>query len=211
MDGVCFTLVENIKLTVNPLPTINSVDVQTEDNGERNITIIADGEEPFTYSLLYLLGKIKNLNTFLIDANKVINNLPERINSFNNDLDKFIPELYKFVDGVNENNLNDYKDTLFVILYPSELLEKLNNDNKKVFGDILQKISNIPKFNFILVEQTNNNKKLEFELWYKDTVNTSRGIFLGNGIDNQMSIKLTKIFSCCKNFLSVFQLQYTIK
>ena len=51
VDGVCFTLVENIKLTVNPLPTINSVDVQTEDNGERNITIIADGEEPFTYSL----------------------------------------------------------------------------------------------------------------------------------------------------------------
>lgn len=51
VDGVCSTLVENIKLTVNPLPTINSVDVQTKDNGERNITIIADGEEPLTYSL----------------------------------------------------------------------------------------------------------------------------------------------------------------
>lgn len=51
VDGVCFTLVEKIKLTVNPLPTINSVDVQTKDNGERNITIIADGEDPLTYSL----------------------------------------------------------------------------------------------------------------------------------------------------------------
>ena len=51
VDGVCSTLVDSIKLTVNPLPTINSVDVQTEDNGERNITIIADGEDPLTYSL----------------------------------------------------------------------------------------------------------------------------------------------------------------
>lgn len=51
VDGVCPTVVENIKLTVNPLPTINSVDVQTKDNGERNITIIADGEDPLTYSL----------------------------------------------------------------------------------------------------------------------------------------------------------------
>lgn len=51
VDGVCSTLVEDIKLTVNPLPTINNVDVQTKDNGERNITIIADGEDPLTYSL----------------------------------------------------------------------------------------------------------------------------------------------------------------
>lgn len=46
-------------------------------------------------------------------------------------------------------------------------------------------------FFFLLINTIDKIKKIEFEPWYKSEVNNNFGIYLGNGISEQFSIKTT--------------------
>jgi len=154
------------------------------------LIISQDGDllSPFATSLLYVLSKINNLNVFVIDANKLLTSIPQNVKYYNNNFDVLISELSKI-----DINKTDYKDSLFIISGINSLIENLSPENKLLLPNLFNKINKISKFNYILLEQTNDIKKIEYESWYKDTINNTRGIYLGNGIDNQMTIKLSKI------------------
>lgn len=135
VDGVCSTLVENIKLTVNPLPTINNVDVQTKDNGERNITIIADGEDPLTYSLdnvnfdgpEEIINKVSigwNL-LYLKDGNGCKDTLAFRIDPL-----EIIPDKYFTPNGDNNHEKWTVKN---LDAYDSYIVEIFDRHGKRLF------------------------------------------------------------------------------
>ena len=44
---------------------------------------------------------------------------------------------------------------------------------------------------YIIVDTFDNLKKLEYDLWYKDIVNSTRGIWIGNGLAEQSVLRLT--------------------
>ena len=46
---------------------------------------------------------------------------------------------------------------------------------------------------YIFVENVDKLKKLEYDNWYRSIVNTNQGIWLGNGIADQFSLKLVKV------------------
>lgn len=54
----------------------------------------------------------------------------------------------------------------------------------------LEKIQEL--FFFLLIDTIDKIKKIEFEPWYKSEVNNNFGIYLGNGISEQFSIKTTQ-------------------
>ena len=43
-----------------------------------------------------------------------------------------------------------------------------------------------------MIDSVDKFKKVEYDDWYRGTVNNTRGIWIGDGIANQFSIKLTK-------------------
>ena len=47
-------------------------------------------------------------------------------------------------------------------------------------------------FFFLLINTIDKIKKIEFEPWYKSEVNNNFGIYLGNGISEQFTLKLSK-------------------
>lgn len=163
----------------------------------KNGTLILSSDSeilpPFINSLLRVFGKIQNLNTYIIDSDKVLEKVPQNTKYFKDDFDNVVIELNKFVESVDQTQLNKYSETLFVFYNINNLLNSITTDNQKLLISTLEKISKISKFNYILVGSTIDIKKLEYEQWYKETINNARGIYLGNGIDNQMNIKLTKI------------------
>ena len=53
------------------------------------------------------------------------------------------------------------------------------------------KYSVIGIINFIIVDTIDIIKKYEYESWYKTTVNNANGIWFGNGINDQFSLKLS--------------------
>lgn len=158
VDGVCSTLVENIKLTVNPLPTINSIDVQTKDNGERNITIIADGEDPLTYSLdnvnfdgpEEIINKVSigwNL-LYLKDGNGCKDTLAFKIDPL-----EIIPDKYFTPNGDNNHEKWTVKN---LDAYDSYIVEIFDRHGKRLF------IQKVGSFN---IGGANTVEGNEFEGW----------------------------------------------
>ena len=48
----------------------------------------------------------------------------------------------------------------------------------------------LSKMCYVIVDAFDNLKKLEYDLWYKDIVNSTRGIWIGNGLAEQSVFKL---------------------
>ena len=44
--------------------------------------------------------------------------------------------------------------------------------------------------NFIIVDSISKIKKYEYEAWFRESVDTSNGIFIGNGINDQFVLKI---------------------
>ena len=96
-----------------------------------------------------------------------------------------------------ENNYNKavfegQKPLLYVIIGIDGFIGKLNMDVKNDFTKALEVGKDLGIITFCIVDTVDKVKKYEFESWYKNVVNNSRGLFFGNGLLDQMSIKITK-------------------
>ncbi len=164
---------------------------------DKGINLIASQDSDmilqFINSFLRLMANYSNLNVFVIDAIQLVSKLPDKIKVFNSNFDELVKELDKFISSVDINHLEKYNNTLFVFIGLNDFISQLLPENKKLLQEIISSIVKINKFNAILADSVINIKKLEFELWYKECVNTSRGIWLGSGIDNQFTLKLSKV------------------
>ncbi len=49
------------------------------------------------------------------------------------------------------------------------------------------------KQTYIFIDDVDKLKKLEYDNWYRSIVNASQGIWLGNGIADQFSLKLVRV------------------
>ena len=97
-------------------------------------------------------------------------------------------EKYKAA-GFDAAALNDQPETVCFIVGFDKFKNVLGTDFDSAYGGLVSMIKAMPKFNFILVDTCDNFKKREFETWYKDTVSGTKGIWLGNGMGTQYTIK----------------------
>ena len=82
--------------------------------------------------------------------------------------------------------------TVCIISGIDKFQAKLSPDNKKLFGKMFELGKDLGKFCFLLADSVDKFKKIEYDDWYRNTVNNSRGIWVGDGIANQFALKLTK-------------------
>ena len=66
------------------------------------------------------------------------------------------------------------------------------NDNKKIeeFNKLLKKYEHI---SIIAVEDANKIKTYAYESWFKDFYNTNEGIWIGKGVSDQSTLRLTNL------------------
>ena len=57
--------------------------------------------------------------------------------------------------------------------------------------NLLIKIKAMPKVNFVVLDSVDNIKKSEYDSWYKVAVNSTRGIWIGDGCASQCTLKST--------------------
>ena len=134
---------------------------------------------------------------YLYEENK-FNNLNYINSNFNDPLEK----LQKFVQDIkdllekNNNNIRvikDIKDVLCVIIGFDKFVCSLSPEDKKVFENIMNSLRDCIKLHFIIMDIPNELKKYEYEMWYKSAVNSSSGVWLGDGFGEQFAIKATKV------------------
>lgn len=68
----------------------------------------------------------------------------------------------------------------------------VSDDNKLKFADLFNKAKELGIINFILVDSIDKFKKFEIESWYKNCINNTNGIWIGNGINDQFTLKISQ-------------------
>ena len=92
------------------------------------------------------------------------------------------------------NDKIDKKDNstvIVTIIGPHLLLNKMTPEDKTKLTTMLEEAIKLQSIKFIIVDTIDNIKQLAYEKWFKTGVSLSDGIWLGNGISNQFTLKVT--------------------
>ncbi|HIU40155.1 MAG TPA: type VII secretion protein EssC [Candidatus Aphodocola excrementigallinarum] len=176
-------------------------------NFKKNLINIVTANDCFvmTNFVNALLNELK-LNTayqtMLIDSEAVeindntMSNLAVEKNDYNQIFEKLLKyqvDCYNLYvqNGYNISVLRNQKPILLVINGIEDFISKLSSDNKAKANDFFTKAKDLGIINFILVDSIDKIKKYEYESWFKDGVNPNDGIFIGDGINDQFTLKIS--------------------
>lgn len=158
---------------------------------------------PFIDKLLFILNKSNDFKTFVFDSKYTFEeNKYNNINYLNSGFGNYLNQINNYSESVcdifNQNNSNkksieDKVNVLVVILGLDKFYNGLKDENKKLFENILSKNKEINKVHFMFIDTANSLKKNEFNPWYKDSVDSSSGLWVGDGFAEQYAIKPTKL------------------
>lgn len=169
----------------NPVSVIASLDYYTERN--------------FLRTLIKLLKKIPYQNVVVIDAAKMFNSSDISENYVNSNFDsvaQLIGKNYQEQKSIYDKNnfdnssLKKHKRTTYVIFSISTFFSRITSENKTVVSDALMHAKDLEVDNFIIIDSADKIKSFAYEDWYKNSVDSSEGIWLDNGIADQYAIKL---------------------
>ncbi len=78
-----------------------------------------------------------------------------------------------------------------LILGITELLSRLSDVKKKEFTTALSMIKDLGIYHIVLVDNNDKLKQQAYESWYKDSFDGINGVWLGSGVLDQSSLKLS--------------------
>ncbi len=141
----------------------------------------------------FLKGLINNIlatnNTecIIFDTNNILNDFNAERAFYSKDT------CYGSIDKLNEvyTTNNQEKTTICFLLNINSMLNKLSAIEKGKFTTLITDSKKNGNIKYILVDTIDVIKSINFEPWYKTNVDLSEGIWLGNGIGNQFTIKVT--------------------
>jgi len=198
---------ENIDLAHIPVALVKKTLQPAYINLKNNLAFIIgsrffENVVPFIDNLLYILNSTDKFNTFVFDTNFIYddfkyNNIKYASENFKDNL-KLIENYCKQIEEVFKQNNNNkktiatVKECVCVILGIDSFVKNLDEGNKTVFNNVVNSTKVHGKIHFIFVDSANNLKKNEFEQWYKELVDSSCGLYLGDGFAEQYAIKPVK-------------------
>ena len=144
-------------------------------------------EPQFINGFITNLLSIENSECLVIDTNSVISvNSDDRIKYGSDNYSEIINEFSKFHDEHNEE-----KNLFVMIIGINSLLGKLDSNEKLDFTGLIAESKKDGNIRIIIVDTIDAIKNINFEPWYKGNADLAEGIWLGNGIGNQFTLKVT--------------------
>ena len=209
-DVVEFKDINKNEININNIPvgivkkTLDIASINLKDSisyliSSRNF----DDMLTFIDKLLYVLNSSSSFNTFVFDTKFVYEeNKFNNITYLNNGYSDVLKQIGEYADKIddvlkqnsnNKKSISNVKEVLVILLGLDKFVKSLNDDDKKLFENIINKTKDSIKVHFMFIDNSNSLKKNEYEAWYKDTVDSSSGLWIGDGFAEQYSIKPTKI------------------
>ena len=96
-------------------------------------------------------------------------------------------------NNYNKDILKNVKPAVCIIIGINSLLMKLTGDAKTNYNTLIENANIVQTIKFIFIDTIDVFKKIEYDNWYKGVAKNSEGIWLGNGIANQYTLKISRI------------------
>lgn len=168
-----------------------SLEIATIDLNNRfmyNITGEDITAEPtFIKGFIKNLLKVPNTECIVFDTNSVLNSV-----SYDNCLysnDACTEAIEKLNTACTQNDPN--KTTYAIMININGLLGKLSSIEKGKVTTLITDSKEKGNIRYIIVDTIDTIKSINFESWYKGNADMAEGIWLGNGIGNQFTLKVT--------------------
>ena len=144
-------------------------------------------ETSFIKGLINNILMMNNAECIVFDTNSIMDEFNRDRITYSNELcDK------SFVKLAEELNNNDpEKLTVCFMFNVSSLLEKLNPEDKPKFETVINNCKAKGNIRIIIVDTIESIKTIAYETWYKPNTDLSEGIWLGEGIGDQFTLKVT--------------------
>ena len=168
--------VATINMNTNYMYLITGEDVTQNEpfiNGIQNNFLALENSKVVVLDALSSITPIAADN-YIYDSGSCTKGLEELKNIYNNKIDK-----------------KDNSTIICTIIGIHLLLNKMNEEDKTKLTTILEEAIKLQSMKFVLVDTIDNIKQLAYEKWFKSNITLSDGIWLGNGISNQFTLKVT--------------------
>lgn len=168
--------------------------INLNDNVIFNITgddITSDPD--FIDGIIKALSKISLSNTFVLDTLSILEGY--NYNDYNNikykdgDVTEIVEELAQTINA--EIDAGTVNPITCVLIGPLNFMNKSPQELKEQFNSIIEVAKQSQNIKIIIIETINNIKTIAFEPWYKTNCDLSEGVWIGNGIGNQFTLKVT--------------------
>ncbi len=152
----------------------------------KNLTNFANG-------LLQMLVKVDNTKVIVLDA---VNFYKTRVNQviyYTENFDNVITNFNNLIER-NLETQNISENVVLIITGLNDLVSNLDIGIKKKFTDNVKLLKNLPFIRIIVMDAIDSIKTFNYEDWFKSSTNLSYGIWIGNGINDQTTLKATGNF-----------------
>ena len=168
--------------------TLDIVTVKLKDKFIYNITGEDVSSEPqFILGLINNILSVENTSCIIFDSNSILSEINTDRIFYSNDT------CYESIDKLNEfyNSNNPEKTLVCFLMNLNAMLNKLSSIEKDKLTTLIGDCRKKGNIKIILVDTIDSIKTINYEAWYKDGTDLSEGIWLGNGIGNQFTLKVT--------------------
>ena len=191
-DRVRFDDIKNYITDLTKIPlgiSADDVEVQYMDFVNNTGIVISaskiDDTVPFTKSLITVFSCFKNINLFVLDANKKLGFSNQQLkNYYIDNFKEVIENLKKYVDSLSASKSE--QRGILVINGIDQLLKNLNDEN--ILDELTMALKKYEKICTIFVESNSKFKSYISNKWVKNVVSTGNGVWIGKDCNNQTSI-----------------------
>ena len=197
-----YTDISNIPIgIVKETLNISSINLKTTNSYLIGVRALEDGIS-FIDKLIYILSLKDNFTSFVFDTNFTFDDFKYNISYITNGYLDMLTKISNYVDQIydvysknnsNAKSISNIKEIVCVIIGIDKFFHSLKDEEKQMFTNIATKTKEVNKIHFIFVDTYNGFKKCEMESWYKDLIDSSCGLWIGDGFAEQYSIKPTKV------------------
>ena len=130
---------------------------------------------------------MNNAECIVFDTNSILGEINRDRITYSNDI------CLKSIERLKEiYNSNDPEKINICFIYNiNTLLNKLSATEKAGFVELINSCKNKGNIRIFIIDTIDAIKTMAFEPWYKPNVDFSEGIWLGDGIANQFTLKVT--------------------
>ena len=166
----------------------NSLEVYVYNFLEHKINLIAakslKNHIYFIYALIKQMISLKDVNVHVVDAMSIYRGDYPEIDVFADDLEKAFVSMYKSVQNDKSSKIKN----VYLCIGVSEFKKRVSSKYGEHFEKLFKEAEKCKNTTFLFFDDSDGYKHIQTENWYKENINNTFGIWLGEDIGVQVAL-----------------------